>query len=324
MSFAREVIKFLENNAEKSFTVPTVIDKMKEAFFKGELALDIIPPKMYQGFKDAKNSENQELSNDASDRFRRSIYIALNIAAKKQKIEKDQEEGMLRYYFTKKTQDEKIEESDNESKAKKSSKNEEDLYDTLADYLKNLDIGNKRIDEKRARNTKGPGGNHWLYPDMIGVQHIVQEHWQDDKIFELMESNEKIKFWSFEVKIEVNISDVREKYFQAVANSSWANFGYFVVANIKSAAVSEELNMLANRHGIGVILLDRENPEGGAIKIPAKERKNVDWEMLNRLAVNSDIKECLKKIHIFCKTKSIDKDFWNLEIIKTQIIKSID
>ena len=310
MSFTRELIKFLKNNAEKKFTVPEVTEKMHDDFFNGNLAGDTIPLKMRQGFKDAKKN-NQKISKDLRDRFKRNIYISLNTRAKKQEIEKDQEEGRLRYYFTNKTQDEKIKESEKDSGSKEYS--EADLYEILADYLKSIDIGNKRINETNSSNIRGPGGNHWLYPDLIGIQRVVQEHWGDRKIFDLMGSNEKIKLWSFEVKKYVNISNVRELYFQAVANSSWANFGYLVVAEIKTVEVSEELNMLANRHGIGVILLDRENPEGASIKIPAQEKNNVDWEMLNRLTINSDVAKCLKNIHVFCKTEDFNKKFWNLE-----------
>ena len=309
-NLTQTVLEFLRNRPEESFTVPTVIDEMEKAFWKGDIAENVIPPKMRQGFKNAKNN-NQKIPADDYNRFRRGIYIALNIAARRQEIEKDQEEGMLRYYFTKKTQDEKIEEFDKDLKSKKYS--EENLYDTLADYLQSCSIGSRRINESSSSNVRGLGGNHWLYPDLIGIQYVVKEDWKNNKLIDFMGNAEKIKLWSFEVKKDVNLSNVRELYFQAVANSSWANFGYLVVAEIKSVKASEELNMLANRHGIGVILLDREKPEGGSIKIPAKEKENVDWEMLNRLTVNGDIRECLTNIYKFFRVGDFQKKFWHLE-----------
>ena len=313
MSFTQAIIQFLKKNAEEKFTVPTVVDKMEDAFLSGALNKNILPPKMSQGYKDAKSK--QEISNDDRNRFKRGVYIALNTNAGRNGIEKDEEEGMLRYYFTEKAPEEKFEEPDKEAEAEKPSEDEKGLYDILADYLRNLDIGSKRIEESRVKHViKVQGGNHWLYPDLIGIQHIVKEDWKNDDELALMGNSEKIKLWSFEVKKDINTYNVREKYFQAVANSSWANFGYLVVAEIKGAETSKELSMLANRHGIGVIFLDRENPEGGYIKIPAKEKESIDWVMLRRLTINTDIRDCLTEIHAFCQTTKINKIFWSLEV----------
>ena len=71
--------------------------------------------------------------------------------------------------------------------------------------------------------------------------------------------------------------------------------------------------MLANRHGIGVIVLDKEKPAGASIRMPAKEKENVDWEMLNRLTVNGDIVKCLENIYKFFRAGNFQKKFWRLE-----------
>ena len=45
-------------------------------------------------------------------------------------------------------------------------------------------------------------------------------------------SDKRTKLWSFEAKLLINRSNVRECFFQAVSNSSWANFGYLVAAGV--------------------------------------------------------------------------------------------
>ena len=71
------------------------------------------------------------------------------------------------------------------------------------------------------------------------------------------------RLWSFEVKRQLNRSNVRECFFQAVSNSSWAHFGYLVATEInedKQRSVEKELQMLCALHGIGVILLNPQIP----------------------------------------------------------------
>ena len=41
-----------------------------------------------------------------------------------------------------------------------------------------------------------------------------------------------LKIYSFEMKKYLSIANLREYYFQAVSNSSWANEGYLVALNI--------------------------------------------------------------------------------------------
>jgi len=48
--------------------------------------------------------------------------------------------------------------------------------------------------------------------------------------------------------------------FQAVSNSSWANFGYLVAAEIGGTDTLKELRMLFAARGIGFIKLDVDNP----------------------------------------------------------------
>ncbi len=58
-----------------------------------------------------------------------------------------------------------------------------------------------------------------------------------------------------------------------------------------------ELELLSSLHGVGVILIDKDNPLESQIIISAKERYEVDWNNANRLAeVNSDFNKYIKRV----------------------------
>jgi hypothetical protein len=163
-------------------------------------------------------------------------------------------------------------------------------------------IYTKRIDEKKSANTQGPKGNKWLHPDVVGMEDLTADWHQEIKGVVKEYANKKTKLWSFEVKMLLNRSNVREAYFQAVSNSSWANFGYLAAAEIEGAAM-KELRMLFALHGIGLIRLDVENPAESEILIPARERIEVDWATCNRLTnENKDFLQFVKLVRQFHQT----------------------
>ena len=185
--------------------------------------------------------------------------------------------------------------------------NEHDLYQKLSDYMFSEDptIYTKRIDEKRSKNSRGANGNKWLYPDLVGAE-VLNENWvREIKECVKVYSDKKTKLWSFEVKLKINRSNLRESFFQTVSNSSWANFGYLVASEIRGDAMSE-LRILASLHGIGFILLDAGDISNSQILIPAKERVEIDWNTANRLAEeNKDFEEYIQHIRQFYQT-----DIW--------------
>lgn len=122
--------------------------------------------------------------------------------------------------------------------------------------------------------------------------------------------DKKARLWSFEVKRLINTSNVRSAFFQAVSNSSWANFGYLVAAQLDEKA-KKELRMLSSLHGIGFILLSKD-PTESQIVIPASENYDLDWESINRLAeANKDFSDYIDEIHDFCLTGKTKKKDWD-------------
>jgi hypothetical protein len=57
-------------------------------------------------------------------------------------------------------------------------------------------------------------------------------------------ADQKTKLWSFEVKLLLNRSNLRECFFQAVSNSSWSNLGYIAAAEVEGLDTMKELRML--------------------------------------------------------------------------------
>ena len=181
---------------------------------------------------------------------------------------------------------------------------EHDLYPRLGEYLRSeLNVAAMRISESKGSNARGPGGNRWLYPDVVGMVDLTAG-WMAELRDCVRESGDaRASLWSFEVKLRLNGSNVRESYFQAVSNSSWANFGYLVAAEIEGQRTMQELRMLSALHGIGVIQLEAANPAESQILIPCRERPQVDWSTCDRLIrENSDFGRFIKRIRQFYLT----------------------
>jgi hypothetical protein len=178
-----------------------------------------------------------------------------------------------------------------------------------------LNVYPKRIDERKSSNSYGAGGNKWLYPDIVGMEDLRKNWKREIKECVKEYSDKKSKLWSFEVKIHINRSNVREVFFQAVSNSSWANFGYLVAREIHEDAL-EELRMLSALHGIGYIQLDTEDEFNSQIMIPARERSDIDWNIANRLAEqNKDFLEYITLIRDFYLTDSLKEREWYLPAV---------
>jgi len=196
---------------------------------------------------------------------------------------------------------------------------EQDLYPKLAAYLLGMTsraVYPKRIDEKTASNTNGKNGNKALHPDLVALEDLMpQPLWSNEvKEWATLAGAPQAKLWSFEVKIKLqSTSDARESYLQALANSSWANYGYLVAAYITEKAF-KEIKVLHDLHGVGLIQLDIDNPvDDTIVKLPARERGQVDWGTCNRVAnQNSDFKQFLEAVKDFYVTRKTDKKNWDI------------
>lgn len=216
-----------------------------------------------------------------------------------------------KYYYSEKTEAQEIKDAEKVSKA--NGQPEHNSYPRLCEYLFNeLNIYPKRIDERKSSNSKGSNGNKWLHPDIVGLKNL-SDGWNSDVVScANKHAFNKTSLWSFEVKIKINLSNVREYFFQTVSNSRWANFSYLVAQTIDEKAMAE-LQILCAGHNIGLIQLNCENPSESQILIPAIEKKELDWDMIDRITKeNPDFKDFVNLITEFYQTGKIKTRDWDI------------
>ncbi|MCG8626491.1 MAG: hypothetical protein MJE68_31395 [Proteobacteria bacterium] len=187
---------------------------------------------------------------------------------------------------------------------------EADLYPKLVDYLYFYrGLYSMIIDASTTPNIEGRGANKWRHPDIVAMQNVTTNWDYEVKTLAKEAAGRMAKLWSFEVKKELNPFNLRESFFQAVFNSSWANFGYLVAAEVISDT-NGEMEMLSEVHGIGVIKLNPVSPEESQIIIPAREKNEVNWEAVTLLAKNGDFKEFIRAVQKFYQTGDPRNKIW--------------
>ncbi|EUK18029.1 COG2958 family protein [Commensalibacter papalotli (ex Servin-Garciduenas et al. 2014)] len=203
--------------------------------------------------------------------------------------------GLTDVEFTLPEQD--VEEQEEELQSKTVILSEKEMYSLLCQYLEQMGLITKRLDEKRSKNSKGKHANKWLHPDIVAMQPIPDQ-W-DYFVQSCVQAGggDMLHLWAFEVKKTITMSTIRADFFQSVSNSSWANYGYLVCAAIEGKDTEEELRMLCSLHGIGVINLITENPSESSILIPAHFKEKPDWRSINRLVQeNKDMEDFIKHV----------------------------
>ncbi|MBS4275438.1 HTH domain-containing protein [Campylobacter vulpis] len=186
-----------------------------------------------------------------------------------------------------------------EVRLEKTKFNERDLHPLLVKFLyENLDfrLNSKTIYHEKSKKSES-GKDKWNYPDVVGVYFPYGEY--QNETLGLLESLKlnSYKIFSFELKISINFSNLKESYFQAVSNSSWANEGYLVVLKELDSEVLSELRRLNQSFGIGVIQLDGSEISNSKIVLSAKE-KALDMQTIDMLvSQNKDFKEFIGDIN---------------------------
>lgn len=162
----------------------------------------------------------------------------------------------------------------------------------------------------------------WIHPDMIGVYY---PDWRDEVLtFSQMTGGFAVKLYSFEIKKALSFANLRESFFQAVSNSSFAHQGYLVAADISTDEdFRSELQRLSVSFGIGVIELDIEDPGASQILFPAKERDSLDWEALNKVAMNRDVQDLLKRIGTDLRAKEVRHEEYDTVLEADELVATI-
>ena len=178
--------------------------------------------------------------------------------------------------------------------------NERMLHPVLVKYLdtnSHFNCLTKTIYHEQSKK-KSKNADKWTHPDLVGIYFPFNDYEKLtlDAIALLNEKSYKV--FAFEMKINITLANLREYYFQAVSNSSWANEGYLVAPNISDDDdFMSELSLLNNAFGIGVIKLNIEFPEQSEILFYAKQHNSIDINMLDKLiSKNKNVKEIFNNL----------------------------
>lgn len=160
---------------------------------------------------------------------------------------------------------------------------ERELHPVLAQFAKHrLDTYVKTIRHESSRKSSY---GKWLHPDLVGISYPIGERNRLAIDVAALTGVRPMRLSSFEVKTRVNFANLREAFFQAVSNSSWAHSGFLVAAEFSEEDdFVEELQRLSTTHGLGVIELDRKAPLDSEIKFAPRPRTEVDWATMAKLA----------------------------------------
>lgn len=213
-----------------------------------------------------------------------------------------QEGGSYAYYLTKNEQDIGIEILSGSTettsvklpKVKAKSYNERDLHRLLSSYLKNTKIYSKTIFHEHSKNGKD-SNQIWTHPDMVGVKFLNLQTKVSQNFLKSINRVDTFKLSSYELKKEINSdTELKKAYFQAVSNSSWANYGYLVAFEF-SDSLSDEMERLNQSFGIGIIELNA-NPYQSKILFPAIY-KDLDFKTIDKLCkINKEFEQFIEQI----------------------------
>ena len=185
----------------------------------------------------------------------------------------------------------------NQPKQKGRGFHERDLHPLFVRFAKDyFDVYAKTIKHEKSKKTQS-GQDKWNYPDIVGV-HFPFNDYSEKETLELSQNLNRrdFKIYSFELKVSLDFSNLKESYFQAVSNSSFANEGYLVVYEELDSEVFDELRRLHSSFGIGLIKLELE-PTESSVLLPSTLR-NLDFKTIDMLVnKNADFRVFIDTIN---------------------------
>lgn len=170
---------------------------------------------------------------------------------------------------------------------------ERDLHKLLSSYLKNTGIYSKTIFHEQSN---GKDSNQiWTHPDMVGIKFLNLQTKVSQNFLKSINRGDTFKLTSYELKREINNdNELKKAFFQAVSNSTWANYGYLVAFEF-SDSLMEEMERLNQSFGIGVIELNA-NPYKSKILYQAKYRE-LDFKTIDKLCkMNKEFEKFIEQI----------------------------
>lgn len=231
------------------------------------------------------------------------------------RIKRIKESSGYSYYLTK--NEASLNRENETPKDTKSQKNkiktyeERDLHKLLSSFLKASGEFSKTIFHEQSN--RSDEHQKWVHPDMVGIRFLKLQTNASQTFLKAVNRIDTFKLTSYEVKKEINTDyELKKCFFQAVSNSSWANYGYLVAFEI-SDNIKDEIERLNQSFGIGVIQL-KPNPYESRIIFQARY-KELDFKTIDKLCkINTEFEKFIEQIEKLMivpdkYSKSAEKEF---------------
>lgn len=136
----------------------------------------------------------------------------------------------------------------------------------------------------------------WIHPDMVNLRLQLPRAAVCQSLLNSLRKNDSVVLSSYELKRSIHSDNELKRYFfQAVSNSSWANYGWLVALDIDESKLHEEMERLNRNFGIGIIHL-KPNAFNSRILYPAKYRP-LDFRTIDKLCgINPDLREFIDHV----------------------------
>ena len=189
---------------------------------------------------------------------------------------------------------------------------ERHLHKLLSSYLKSQNIYSKTIFHEKSVNSKDDH-QKWVHPDMLGINFLNLKNSASNSLLKVINKSDAFNLISYELKREIRSDyELKKCFFQAVSNSSWANYGYLVAFEI-SRNLIDEMERLNQSFGIGVIELSGNPYESKVLFQP--KFKELDFKTMDKLCeINGDFKKFIDQTKTILSApeeylKGIKKEF---------------
>lgn len=170
---------------------------------------------------------------------------------------------------------------------------ERSLHKLLSSFLYSSGIVSKTIFHEQSN---GKDSNQkWVHPDMVGIRFLTLHTKTSQSLMKAIHQRGMFELMAYEIKKEIKTDyELKKCFFQAVSNSSWANYGYLVTLEINDILI-DEIKRLNQAFGIGIIKLN-SNPFQSEILYPAKY-KELDFITIDKLCkINSDFEKLAEHV----------------------------
>lgn len=170
---------------------------------------------------------------------------------------------------------------------------ERSLHKLLSSFLNSTGVYSKTIFHEQS-NSKD-SHQKWIHPDMIGIR-FLNLHTQTSLAFlKAINRLGTFELMAYEIKKEIKTDyELKKCFFQAVSNSSWANYGYLVTFEL-SDVLMDEVKRLNQAFGIGIIRLS-SNPFESEIILQARY-KELDFVTIDKLCkINPEFERFIEQV----------------------------